>query len=156
MSMEPENIARLRTMYIFTPPPGQTWGLAYARLEALLRQRNPGEFVRVDDGDEGPVRGSAMHFGITLDGERLEGMALLAPEGVSVQGCTVGEAAAFVLWLRDEVVPAGSGVVFNTEWGLEAGLADAVVPDATRPRIAAAFVAHLEETGELDGPASSE
>ncbi|WP_426569314.1 hypothetical protein [Streptomyces canus] len=104
--MEPEQIAELRTMYIFTPPAGQTWGLAYEGLEAVLRERNPDEFVRVDDGAEGPVQGSSMHFGITLNDEQLEGMALLSPEGVSIKDCTAQSAAGFVLWLRNKVVPA--------------------------------------------------
>ncbi|MEV7159610.1 hypothetical protein [Streptomyces misionensis] len=148
--MEPEQIAELRTMYVFTPPNGQSWGLTYEGLESLLRERNPDEFIRVDDGADGPVSGSSMHFGITLDDEQLEGMALLSPEGVSVKDCTAHSAARFALWLRSVVVPAGMAVVFNTEWGLEAGLQDAPVPDATRPRIAAAFMEHLVQTGDLD------
>ncbi|MEU0336543.1 hypothetical protein [Streptomyces sp. NPDC006193] len=148
--MEPDEIAELRTMYIFTPPAGHTWGLTYDSLEAVLRERDPDEFIRVDDGTDGPVHGSSMHFGITLDDEQLEGMALLSPEGVSVKDCTAHTAARFVLWLRDNVVPAGMAVLFNTEWGTEAGLPDAPVPDAPRPRIAAAFVEHLAETGDLD------
>ena len=47
----------------------------------------------------------------------------------------------------DGVLPGGTVVMFNTEWGLEADLPSTPVPDATRPRIAAAFVAHLEEAG---------
>ncbi|MFJ4321524.1 hypothetical protein ACIP3A_00115 [Streptomyces tricolor] len=148
--MEPEQIAELRTMYIFTPPHGQSWGLTYEGLEALLRERNPDEFIRVDDGADGPVSGSSMHFGITLDEEQLEGMALLSPEGVSVKDCTAQSAAGFVLWLRNTAVPAGMAVMFNTEWGLEVGLPATPVPDAARPRIAAAFIEHLVETGDLD------
>lgn len=148
--MEPDEIAELRTMYIFAPPAGQSWGLTYERLEAVLRERNPGEFVRVDEGTDGPVQGSSMHFGITLDDEQLEGMALLSPEGVSVKDCTVGSAARFVVWLRNNVVPTGMAVMFNTEWGTEAELPDTAVPDATRPRIAAAFMEHLVATGDLD------
>ncbi|GAA3796531.1 hypothetical protein ACFS5L_02405 [Streptomyces phyllanthi] len=148
--MEPEEIAELRTMYVFTPPDGQSWALTYEGLEAKLRERNPDEFIRVDDGSDGPVSGSSMHFGITLDDEQLEGMALLSPEGVSVKDCTIGSAARFAVWLRTDVVPQGAPVMFNTEWGLEAELPDAPVPDATRPRIAAAFMDHLVETGDLD------
>ncbi|MGW1890114.1 hypothetical protein ACWCP6_07555 [Streptomyces sp. NPDC002004] len=148
--MELDEIAELRTMYIFTPPDGQSWGLTYEGLEAVLRERNPEEFVRVDDSTDGPVSGTSMHFGITLDDEQLEGMALLSPEGVSVKDCTAQSAARFVLWLRNNVVPAGMAVMFNTEWGAEADLPDTPVPDATRPRIVAAFVAHLVETGDLD------
>ena len=147
--MEPDEIAELRTMYVFTPPDGQSWGLTYEGLEAKLRERNPEEFVRVNDGSGGPVRGSSMHFGITLDDEQLEAMALLSPEGVSVLDCTAHSAARFALWLRNTVLPGGTVVMFNTEWGLEADLPSTPVPDATRPRIAAAFVAHLEETGDL-------
>lgn len=92
--MEPEEIAQLRTMYIFSPPAGESWGLTYESLEAKLRQRNPDEFIRVDDGSDGPVRGSSMHFGITLGDEQLEGMTLLSPEGVAVLDCTTGSATA--------------------------------------------------------------
>ncbi|MEV1080928.1 hypothetical protein AB0I98_22195 [Streptomyces sp. NPDC050211] len=148
--MEPEEIAQLRTMYIFSPSAGESWGLTYEGLEAKLRQRNPDEFIRVDDGSDGPVTGSSMHFGITMDDEQLEGMALLSPEGVSIKDCTVGSAARFALWLKSDVVPESMSVMFNTEWGLEAELPDTPVPDATRPRIAAAFMEHLVETGDLD------
>ncbi|WP_055557806.1 hypothetical protein [Streptomyces sp. NBRC 110028] len=147
--MEPEEIAELRTMYIFSPPEGQSWGLSYEGLEALLRERNPEEFIRIDDGSDGPVSGSSMHFGITLDDEELEGMALLAPEGVSIMDCTVHTAAAFAVWLSNNVLPTGMAVAFNTEWGLEAELSDTLVPEAPRPRIAAAFMEHLKATGEL-------
>ncbi|CDR07470.1 hypothetical protein [Streptomyces iranensis] len=148
--MEPEERAELRTMYIFSPSEGQSWRLTYEGLEALLRERDPEEFIRVDDGSDGPVSGSSMHFGITLDDEELEGMALLAPEGVSVKDCTVHTAAAFAIWLSNNVVPTGVAVTFNTEWGLEAELPDTPVPEATRPRIAATFMEHLKDTGELD------
>lgn len=148
--MEPEEIAELRTMYVFTSPKGQSWGLTYEGLEAKLRERNPDEFIGIEDGADGPVRGSSMHFGITLDDEQLEGMALLSPEGVSVLDSNAHLAATFVRWLRDNMVPSGMGVMFNTEWGLEAGVPPVPVPDAPRPRIVAAFVEHLEETGGLD------
>lgn len=149
--MEPVEIARLRTMYIFSPPEGKSWGLTYASLAAKLRERNPDEFIRIDGGSGGPVIGSSMHFGITVDDEHLEGMALLAPEGgVSVLDCTAGSAARFAIWLRTGVLPEGMAVMFNTEWGLEADLPDAPVPDATRPRIATVFMEHLAETGGLD------
>ncbi|MES4892331.1 hypothetical protein [Streptomyces sp. NPDC096012] len=91
-----------------------------------------------------------MSFGITLDDEDLEGLASLVPEGVSVLDCNAHLAARFVLWLRNNVVPADVPVMFNTEWGIEEDLDDTLVPDATRPRIVAAFVRHIEETGGLD------
>ncbi|GAV40235.1 hypothetical protein [Streptomyces acidiscabies] len=142
-----DEIAELRTMWVFTPPEGQTWELTYEGLEALLRERNPDEFIKVDNGSGGPIRGSSMHFGVTLEGEDLEGMALLSPEGVAVTDCTARTAATFVLWLRNAVVPPGGVVMFNTRWGLEDDLPEALVPDATRPRIAATFMEHLVETG---------
>ncbi|MEV0737822.1 hypothetical protein AB0I51_18025 [Streptomyces sp. NPDC050549] len=40
--------------------------------------------------------------------------------------------------------------MFNTEWGLEAELPPTPVPGGNRPRVAAAFVAHL---GGRDEPA---
>ncbi|WP_405995076.1 hypothetical protein [Streptomyces sp. NBC_00986] len=117
-------------MYVFTPPDGRSWGLTYEGLEAGLRERNPEEFVRVDDGSDGPVRGSSMHFGVTLGEEQLEGMALLSPEGVSVLDRTAHSAARLALWLRNNVLPGGTVVMFNSEWGLEADLPPAPVPDA--------------------------
>ncbi|MFD6186099.1 hypothetical protein [Streptomyces goshikiensis] len=38
-------------------------------------------------------------------------------------------------------------MTFNTAWGLEGDLPDAAVPEVTRPRLVAAFLAHLEATG---------
>jgi hypothetical protein len=146
--MEPDEIAELRTMYVFTSAEGQSWGLTFESLEAKLRERNPDEFIRIDGG--GPVRGSSMHFGITLGDEQMEGLARLSSEGVAIMDCNAHLAAEFVLWLRDCVVPTGMTVLFNTEWGLEDGLPPTPVPDASQPHIVAAFVTHIEETGGLD------
>ncbi|MFC8276439.1 hypothetical protein ACFUJR_28690 [Streptomyces sp. NPDC057271] len=148
--MDASELAELRTMYIFGPAEGSTWGLTYELIEARLRERDPDEFIRIDEGDEGPVRGSVMHFGITLGEEQLEGMARLSPEGIALEHCTAQAAAEFVQWLWDSVVPDGTSITFNTEWGLEADLPDAPVPDTPRPRLVAAFLAHLEATDGLD------
>ncbi|WP_329352136.1 hypothetical protein OG226_43230 [Streptomyces sp. NBC_01261] len=48
------------------------------------------------------------------------------------------------------VLPGGTVVMFNAEWGLGGHLPSTPVPDATRPRILAAFVARLEGDGGLD------
>ncbi len=90
-----------------------------------------------------------MHFGITVGEDELEGIAKLYPEGIVVEDCTAYAAADFVKWLWG-VVPDGSSVTFNTEWGLEADLPDALVPQVPRPRLVATFLAHLEATGGLD------
>ncbi|MER6011520.1 hypothetical protein [Streptomyces bluensis] len=148
--MEPEEIAELRTVYIFTPPDGQSWGLTYESLEATLRERNPDEFIRIDAGSDGPVKGSSMHFGTTLDDEQLEGMALLSPEGVSIQDCTVGSAARFAVWLRYNVAPKGTAITFNTEWGLESELPDTPVPSSSESELADLFIAHIVQAGGLD------
>jgi hypothetical protein len=71
--VEPEEIAELRTTYVLTPPDGRSWGLTYDRLAAVLRQRDPDEFIRVEEGTDGPVRGSSTYFGITLDDGRVGG-----------------------------------------------------------------------------------
>nr|WP_206325817.1 MULTISPECIES: hypothetical protein [unclassified Streptomyces] len=131
-------------MYVFGPAEGSTWNLTYDLVTSKLRERNPNEFIRVDEGDQGPVHGSVMHFGITLGDETLEGMAKLAPEGITLEDATAQAAAAFVQWLRNSIVPTGTSVSFNTEWGLETDLPDALVPDAPRPRVTATFLAHLE------------
>ncbi|MFF4363483.1 hypothetical protein [Streptomyces sp. NPDC001604] len=135
-------------MYVFTPAEEQTWGLTFESLEVKLRERNPDEFIRIEAG--GPVRGSSMHFGITLGDEQMEGLARLSSEGVAVLDCNAHLAAEFALWLKDCMVPTGMTVMFNTEWGLEEGMPPTPVPDAPRPRIVGAFVAHIKETGGLD------
>jgi hypothetical protein len=142
-------MAELRTMYVFCPVEGSTWGLTYETLAAKLRERDPEEFIRVEQGTEGPVRGSSMHFGITLEDQELEGTAVLSPGGVALQDCSAQDAANFVKWLRGSVVPEGMAMTFNTEWGLEARLPDALVPDVPRPRLVATFLAHLVATGGL-------
>ncbi|MFE9804128.1 hypothetical protein ACFYP6_35715 [Streptomyces goshikiensis] len=143
--MDASQLAGLRTMYVFTPAEGQTWGLTYDSLKASLLERDPDEFVRIQEG--GQIRGSVMHYGITLDGEELEGYARVRPEGISILGSTAQAAANFAGWLREHVVPAGRAMTFNTAWGLEEDLSDAAVPEVTRPRLVAAFLAHLEATG---------
>ncbi|KQX51500.1 MULTISPECIES: hypothetical protein [unclassified Streptomyces] len=148
--MDASEPAELRTTYIFGPAEGSTWGLTYEGIEAKLRERETDTFVRIDEGEKGPVRGSAMHFGITVGEEELEGMAKLSPEGIAIEDCTAHAAAEFVKWLWGSVVPDGSSITFNTEWGLEADLPDALVPHVSRPRLVATFLAHLEATGGLD------
>ncbi|MFE6099918.1 hypothetical protein ACFVQ4_08165 [Streptomyces laurentii] len=148
--MDASEMAELRTLYIFGPAEGDSWGLTYEGLEAKLRERNPDSFVRIDEEDGSPVRGSVMLFGITLGGETFEGMAGLSPEGVAIRDCTALAAAETVKWLRGSVVPGGAGITFNTRWGLEADLPDALVPDVPRPRLVATFFAHIEATGGLD------
>ncbi|WP_405852492.1 hypothetical protein OG361_07155 [Streptomyces sp. NBC_00090] len=148
--MDTSELAGLRTMYVFGPAEGSAWGLTYEGIEAKLRERKTDTFVRVDEGDEGPVRGSVMHFGITLGEEELEGITKRSPEGIAIEDCTAHAAAEFAKWLWDSVVPGGSSITVNTEWGLEADLPDAIVPDVPRPRLVATFFAHLEATGGLD------
>ncbi|KOY59125.1 hypothetical protein [Streptomyces sp. XY332] len=145
--MNPSDLAELRTMYVFSPLDGETWGLTFEGFRSHLLARNPEEFLRVDEGRAGPVRGSTLHFGITFGDEVLEGFVALTPEGVAITDCTALEAANFVVWLRDEVVPQDKVIAFNTEWGIEEQVQDAPVPEVTRPRLVAAFLAHIEETG---------
>ena len=147
-TMEPAEIAELRTMYVFTPQEGRSWGLTFEDLGAKLRERDPDEFLRIEAG--GPIRGSSMHFGITLGDEQMEGLARLSSEGVAVLDCNAHLAAEFALWLRERVVPTSMTVMFNTAWGLEDDMPPTPVPDAPRPDIVAALVAHIEETGGLD------
>ncbi|MFB7031787.1 MULTISPECIES: hypothetical protein [unclassified Streptomyces] len=148
--MDASELAELRTMYIFGPTEDSTWGLTHEEIEAKLRERDTDTFIRIDEGTEGPVRGSVLHFGITVGEEDLEGMAKLSPEGIVVEDCTAHTAAEFTPWLRDSVLPDGSSITFNTEWGLEADLPYALVPYVPRPRLVATFLAHLEATGSLD------
>ncbi|MFG2115573.1 hypothetical protein ACGFRB_23585 [Streptomyces sp. NPDC048718] len=143
--MDASELAELRTMYIFGPAEGSTWGLTYEVLERKLRERDADAFVRIDEG--GPIRGSVMHFGITVGEEVLEGMAKLSPDGIAIEDCTALAAAEVVRWLRGSIVPAGTSITFTTEWGLEADMPEELVPDVPRPRLVATFFAHLEATG---------
>ncbi|MFJ4775850.1 hypothetical protein [Streptomyces sp. NPDC088762] len=145
--MNPSDLAELRTMYVFSPVDGESWELTFEGFRSRLLARNPGEFLRVDEGKAGPVRGSTLHFGITFGDEVLEGFVALAPEGVAITDCTALEAANFLVWLRNEVVPQDKAITFNTEWGIESQVQDATVPEVTRPRLVTAFLAHLEATG---------
>ncbi|MCX4958096.1 hypothetical protein [Streptomyces virginiae] len=145
--MEPSDLVELRTMYVFSPADGETWGLTFDGFRSHLLARNPDEFLRLDEGRAGPVRRASLHFGITFDDEVLEGFAALTPEGVAIRDCTAHAAANFVLWLREVVVPQDKAITFNTDWGIEGQIADSPVPDVTRPRLVAAFLAHLETLG---------
>ncbi|MFJ3909667.1 hypothetical protein [Streptomyces vinaceus] len=145
--MNPSDLARLRTMYVFAPIDGESWGLTFDGLRAHLLARDPEAFLQVDEGRTGPVRTTSLQFGVTFGEEELEGFALLSPEGVAVKNSTPQEAANFVVWLRDQVVPQDKAVTFNTEWGIEEDAPDEPVPDVTRPRLVAAFLAHLETLG---------
>ncbi|MER0443398.1 hypothetical protein ABR738_02200 [Streptomyces sp. Edi4] len=143
--MDASEIAQLRTMYIFTPADGETWGLSYAAMETAVRERDPDGFLRLDEGTR-LVPGTVLHFGITLGDETLEGMARLRPEGVSLEDCTASQAAEFAAWLQGRIVPAGVPATFNTEWGLEAGLPDQLAPHVSVPGLKEVFLAHLQAT----------
>jgi len=54
------------------------------------------------------------------------------------------------MWLRSSVVPQGSAITFNTEWGMESELPDAPVPTASQDEPVELFVAHIVQTGGLD------
>jgi len=47
----------LRTLYVFTPPEGQTWGLTFERLKDVLLERDPDEFIKVEEGGDRSARG---------------------------------------------------------------------------------------------------
>lgn len=144
--MDTTELAQLRTMYIFTPIPGESWGLTYQNLEAKLRERDPDEFIRVQEDPGGPVPGDSMYFGITLEEEPFDGTAKLSPEGVAIKDCPAQAAAVFADWLRDTIVPDEMAITYNTEWGLEERLPDTPLPDVPRPRLIATFFEHLKQT----------
>ncbi len=49
--VDASELAGLRTMYVFGPAEGSTWGLTYEGIEAKLRERKTGTFLRGDEGD---------------------------------------------------------------------------------------------------------
>lgn len=146
--MEIDQLAELRTQYIFTPDEGGTWGLTFDGFAAALRERNPEEFISISEpppGDPGPG-GESMSFGITLLDEDLEGSMMESPQGASVHDATAEQAAAFAEWLRERIVPAGTRITYNTAWGMESDRPDADVAEADADALTTQFLAHLEQT----------
>ncbi|MFJ6371751.1 hypothetical protein ACIQK5_26655 [Streptomyces virginiae] len=131
-------------MYVFSPADGASWGLTFEGFRSHLLTRNPGEFLHLDEGRAEPVRRASLHFGITFDGEVLEGFAALTPEGVAIRDCTAHAAANFAVWLREAVVSQDKAISFNTDRGIEGQAPDSPLPDVTCPRLVAAFLAHFE------------
>ncbi|EKX65947.1 hypothetical protein [Streptomyces ipomoeae] len=150
--MERSELEELETLYIFTPAPGDTWGLTFTRLKQLLLELDPEAFFRVEDPrEEVPGGGPFMFFEAALGDDDIEGMAKREPEGVAVQNCTAGRAAEFVRWLLcSGAVPKGHIITFNTAWGAESELPDAVVPDVSESELVEVFLAHVVQTGGLD------
>ncbi|MEV3857635.1 hypothetical protein AB0J38_25310 [Streptomyces sp. NPDC050095] len=97
-----------------------------------------------------PEIGAQPHFGIALSDEVLEGVAQLDPEGIALNDSTAALAAEFSQWLREQIVPQGQSITFNTEWGWDSDLADALVPEASQDEVAEQFIAHLVAAGDLD------
>jgi len=148
--MEPSELEKLETLFIFTPAPASTWGLTFDRLEQLLLDLDPKAFTRAEEPRDEVPGGTFMFFEAALGDDDIEGMAKQAPEGVAVQNCTAPKAAEFVQWLRSGVVPEGSAISFNTEWGMENELPDAPVPTASQDELVELFLAHIVQTGGLD------
>ncbi|MFF3172929.1 hypothetical protein ACFVQ0_09920 [Streptomyces sp. NPDC057900] len=155
--MENSDLEELETLFIFTPSPGDTWGLTFTRLKQHLLEADPEVFIRVEDPRDGNSLGdSFMFFEFTLEGKELEGMSKVSPEGVAAQNCTAGQAADFVTWLSTSVIPPGHTITFNTEWGMESEIPDADVPITEKSQLIELFLAHIVETGGLEQPDSRE
>ncbi|MFE3627766.1 hypothetical protein [Streptomyces goshikiensis] len=146
--MDAAQLADLRTMYVFTPLDGQTWGLTCGSLKACLLERDPDEFVRIQEG--GQIRGSVMYYGITLDGEELEGYARVRPEGVSILDSTAQAAANFAGWLREHVVPEGLAMTLGGPAAVAVAHERTLIPEtaARVPRMGQAHRARLVEAIE--------
>ncbi|MFG2598348.1 hypothetical protein [Streptomyces sp. NPDC048462] len=153
--MKKSDLEELETLYIFTPSPGDTWGLTFTHLKQHLLEADPEAFIRVEDPRDGNSLGNSfMFFEFTLEGKEIEGMSKIAPEGVAAQNCTARQAADFVKWLRTSVAPSGHNITFNTEWGLESEIPDTDVPIAEKSELTDLFLAHIVETGGLEQPGS--
>lgn len=149
--MERSELEKLETLFVFTPTQDSTWGLTFAGLRQALLDLDPDAFIRTEDPRaDVPGGGPFMFFEAALGGEDIEGMAKLDPEGVAVQSCTAHRAAEFVQWLRTAVVPQGDAISFNTEWGMESDLPDAVVPTAPEADLVQLFRDHIAQTDGLD------
>ncbi|MHB9759849.1 hypothetical protein ACYBSK_36190 [Streptomyces sp. BYX5S] len=151
--MERHELERLETLFVFAPLRDGTWSLTFDGLRQALRELDPYVFIRTEDPrDDVPGGGPCMFFEAALGDGDIEGLAELKPEGIAAQNCTAHRAAQFVRWLRSSAVPHGTTITFTTEWGMESGLPDAVVPTASETDLVQLFLDHIAQTGGLDQP----
>lgn len=146
-------VANSRTMYTFFPEEGEDWPYLFECLADALRERDPDEFIQPVDhsGDTILSTTPELWFGITLaEDEGLDGFAGHAPIGVALKDATPSLAAEFACWLREKVVPAGAGLVFNTAWGLEEDVPSVEVPPGAWAEVERRMEEHVVEVLELD------
>ncbi|MFD7298579.1 hypothetical protein ACFV9W_35315 [Streptomyces sp. NPDC059897] len=149
--MERSELEKLETLFVFTPAQDSTWSLTFTGLRQTLLELDPDAFIRTEDArDDVPGGGPFMFFEAALGEEDIEGLAKLDPEGIAAQNCTAHRAAEFVQWLRSDVVPHGTAISFNTEWGMESELPDTVVPTASEAALVQLFLDHIAQTDGLD------
>ncbi|WP_157878522.1 hypothetical protein [Streptomyces chattanoogensis] len=139
-----EDAADFRTMFIFSPPEGepQGWGLTFASFADALQAKEPDAPVHAWSGH---YTGETLSFQFgTSTGETAEGMVGVEPNGVAIEDCTAAEAADFAGWLRQAIVPAGSGLMANIREGVEWELPLVELHGSGVSELEASLVGHVE------------
>ncbi|WUH91651.1 hypothetical protein OG900_17095 [Streptomyces sp. NBC_00433] len=121
-----------RTMFFFQSgeddPHG--WGLEFERFARCLGEGFPQANSVLQEA--GSTRARLGIWAETDDGVEFSGMVSLgAQDTVLIEDNSAEEAARFVMWLRQEVVPAGRPIMVGSEAAIDAGLeaGDCRIPD---------------------------
>lgn len=150
--MADNELARVATLWVFTPEEPEQWPPLFDVLPDAVRERNPEALVRIVDFTSGPVQqGPELWFGVYLGGEPYDGFAPKEPPGVALRDAPAEAAAQFTLWLRDHIVPRDTPLTCNTRLGMEAGLWDFPVPPAPLPDTTERYTEHIREALEALG-----
>lgn len=146
VTSDADEAATFRTMFIFNPPPEDPngWGLTFEGFAEALRSREPDAFA---EQWTSPVTGEALSFSFTtFAGEEAEGLVGVEPNGVAVKDCTSAEAAQFVHWLREAVLPEDAELEATITEGVEWQLPQISVPRTAAPdELETVLTARVEE-----------
>jgi hypothetical protein len=109
-----------RTMFMFSPPPEQPqgWSLTFEAFTEALRAREAKAPVEQRRGAF--CGGDTLSFVVTTaTGNTSEGMAVVDPDGVSIEDCNTAEAAEFAYWLQTCALPPEGRMQVNVTEGVE-------------------------------------
>lgn len=145
VTSDADEAATFRTMFIFNPPPEDPngWHLTFEGFADALRSREPDAFA---EQWSSPMTGDTLSFSFTTSaGEDAEGLVGVDPNGVSVEDCTAAEAAEFVHWLREAVLPEHAEVKATITEGVEWQLPQISVPRTAPAELETILTARVEE-----------
>lgn len=118
--MTSEDVDTFPTMFMFSPPPEQPqgWSLTFEAFTEALRAREAD--APAEQWQGAFSGGDTLSFVFTTStGNKSEGMAVVEPNGVSIEDCTCAEAAEFAHWLQTVVLPPESRMQVNMTEGVE-------------------------------------